>query len=519
MVYATKGSVVDLSQTTEPPLEPAVALESDEQLFAAMPVACLVTNGSGLVRAANAAAQALLGEPVSSLSGRPLLFYVAEQDRKRIVDLLERRSPPERAAFDVDVLPHGCEPRVPCSVRAAPVGDDARLGTRWVLFERRPESPRDQEDDLSHRKDQFLAILGHELRNPLASIQAGVELLSTPSGDHAREQALRIVRTQIRRMVRIIDDLLAASFDAQRRIRLHKGPVDVTSLVEVAASSVRDRIDQRGQHLSIELPSAALVVHADETRLAQVLSNLLDNASKYTPDGGVLGIVVEADDDACTLRVWDEGIGIAPSEAERVGMMFVQGRRVPERAPSGLGIGLSIAKMLVELHDGTLEIVPLGQGVPRGTEVIVRLPIGRPVAAAPPPREPTDHGRSRRVLVVEDNTPLAELFAELLESRGHVVVAVEDGWQALEAVDSFAPELVLVDIGLPGMSGYEVAARLRERVNEATMIVAVSGYSPDDAATGTFDAYVLKPISPTELASLLESLPDPDEPPAQPGGA
>lgn len=247
-----------------------------------------------------------------------------------------------------------------------------------------------------------------------------------------------------------------------------------------------------------------MALEVDEARLVQVVSNLLDNASKYTPDDGRLGIKVDIEGDSCVLRVWDEGIGIPEDLKACVFEMFVQGERMPSRAPGGLGIGLALARRLVELHGGTLELSSPTQGGTTGTEAIIRLPCVGTTARERSAPHPVVSTSPRRILLVEDNLELATMLSELLEVHGHDTRVAQDGGHALEIVEAFVPELVLIDIGLPGKDGYAVARELRERLGSRHKLVAASGYPPDHGRIDLFDEYLLKPVYPHQLASLLE---------------
>lgn len=351
-----------------------------------------------------------------------------------------------------------------------------------------------------------VATVGHELRNPLSVIATGLEVLRCQSSTAAvltGDRTIRIVRDQVRHMTRLLDDLLRASREAAMELALSLVPVPISGLVEQAVLAVEDRVRSRGQALAVQLPEHELRVRVDAQRLQQVLVNLLDNASKYTGDGGRLGLVAEAEPQACVLRVWDEGIGIAGEEVERIRAMFTQGDGLPGRERSGMGIGLSLAGRIVDLHGGTLEIVSRDQGRPLGTEIVVRLrremaPSTRRPATAPHAMART----TQRILVVDGNLEHATLVARLLEARGHEVRTAEHGPEALELVASARPHVVLVDVELPTMDGQELARKIRE-VLPSARIHGVSGFAPSPERAAGFDGYALKPLGSAALDELL----------------
>lgn len=357
----------------------------------------------------------------------------------------------------------------------------------------------------ARRKDAVAATVGHELRNPLSVIATGLEVLRTQPSTApllAGDRTLRIVRDQVRHMMRLLDDLLQTRREAAIEL-LSLVPVAVGGLVEQAVLAVEERVRSRGQVLTVELPAEEVRVRVDRERVGQVLVNLLDNASKYTADGGRLGLVVHADPRICVLRVWDEGIGIAGIEVERIQAMFTQGRGLPGRESSGMGIGLGLAGRIVELHGGKLEVVSRDQGRPLGTEVVVRLRRELAPSVRRPPTAPQRVARTaQRILVVDGNGEHAALVAQLLAARGHATRTAERGLQALELSASFLPQVVIVDAELPTMHGSELARRIRELL-PSTRIVGVSGFPPDAERTAGFDGYAMKPVGPATLDELL----------------
>jgi PAS domain S-box-containing protein len=368
-----------------------------------------------------------------------------------------------------------------------------------------------QEQD--RRKDEFLAMLAHELRNPLAPVRNALHVLKQPGVEPAvRERVREMMERQVSHMARLLDDLLDVSRISRGRIELRKEIVEVGPLVARTVEAVRPLIDERRHHLSVSLPPEPLRVEGDPTRLEQILTNLLNNAAKYTDPGGHLGVSASREGAEVVLRVRDDGIGIAPDVLPRVFDLFVQAERRINRSQGGVGIGLTLVRRLVELHGGRIEALSPGPG--RGSEFVVRLPAatepagGREVAtpsgnAAAPGSSPP-----RRVLVVDDNRDAADSLAVLLRLMGQDVCVAYDGPSALAQAQEFRPALVLLDIGMPGMDGYEVARRLRQQPELGNVVVAaLTGWGQEGdrrrSAEAGFDRHLVKPVDPAALEALL----------------
>ena len=369
--------------------------------------------------------------------------------------------------------------------------------------------------EADRRKDEFLAMLSHELRNPLAPILHAVDLLRHDDPRLA-VKARDIIGRQSEHLTRLVDDLLDVSRITRGTVRLNRRAVALKDVVEAAIDTWRHLIAQRRQVLSVEMPAQPLLVEADPTRLAQVVANLLHNAAKFTPEGGRIAVTAAEEDGRIALTVRDDGAGIAPAYLERIFELFAQGPPSLDRPQGGLGLGLTLARRLAELHGGTVEAASGGVG--HGSEFTVRLPIAPASAesgiapqevAAPDGRGARDTGPGRRVLVVDDNADAREALRYLLEEDGHDVRSAGDGPSALEEARSFQPDVVLLDIGLPGMDGYEVARALRAHPGgERALIVAVSGYGQaEDRARSRaagFDQHLLKPVPPDRLLEIVK---------------
>jgi PAS domain S-box-containing protein len=365
----------------------------------------------------------------------------------------------------------------------------------------------------ARQKDEFLAVLAHELRNPLAPIRTALQLVAVAGDDAARRnRACTVMDRQLRHMVRLVDDLLDVSRITRGRIELQKQPAELAAILQNAIETSRPTIEGNGHELTVTFPRDPVVVHADPTRLAQVFSNLLNNAAKYTPRGGHIVVAAESTDGGVAVRVQDSGIGIPEEMLDHVFDMFVQVDRSFERSSGGLGIGLTLVKRLVEMHGGTVEARSEGPGA--GTEFVVRLPT---VACDAKHETERAHGRlpipaaSRRVLVADDNEDAAECLADALRLMGHDVLTVRDGLSAVEAVDTRRPDLVFLDLGMPRMDGYEAARRIRALRGNQVTIVAVTGWGQSEdqrrSQEAGFDRHLIKPIDISDVATLIEALP------------
>jgi len=365
------------------------------------------------------------------------------------------------------------------------------------------------------QKDEFLATLAHELRNPLGPIRNAVELLRQLGNDapQQQEQARHTIIRQTNHLVRLVDDLLDVSRINQGKITLRREPADLAAFVNTALETAQPIMEARQHTLSVSMPAETVTLYGDSVRLAQIVGNLLHNAAKFTPVGGRIALSAALDADTLAIRVADNGIGIAPASVDRIFELFAQAQHVPDRVQDGLGIGLSLVRKLVELHDGTVTVSSEGEG--RGSTFEVRLPVMEvtpPAQAAQDAPAETGAGDGYRILVVDDSADSAAMLCALLEINGHTVQISNTGSEAIETAARFHPDIVFLDIGLPDMTGYEVAARMRSLPGaDSITLVALTGYGQEkdkqDAKAAGFDQHLVKPINFDALIALTSGAP------------
>lgn len=374
------------------------------------------------------------------------------------------------------------------------------------------ENARAQEAlrEASRRKDEFLAMLAHELRNPLAPIRVAADLLGRRQLDEAAlQKTSAIIARQVRHMTGLVDDLLDVSRVTRGQVTLDRGPLDMKAVVANAVEQARPLVEAKRHHLAIELPPVPARVDGDAKRLVQVVSNLLNNAAKYTSAGGQIRVSLEVDADQVRVHVKDNGIGIAPELQTQVFELFAQAERTPDRSQGGLGLGLALVKSLVELHHGTVTV--LSEGADAGSCFTVCLPLLRDVDA--PADEAAPAAAATRlpgleVLVVDDNRDAAEMLQLLLHGAGHRVRVVHEAASALQAAALQPPQVGFIDIGLPGMDGFELVRRLRAQPATASALyVALTGYGQaadrSRALEAGFDEHLVKPAAPERLLEVL----------------
>jgi signal transduction histidine kinase/ActR/RegA family two-component response regulator len=361
------------------------------------------------------------------------------------------------------------------------------------------------------RKDEFLATLAHELRNPLAPVRTGMELLLRAPDGAASQRTLAVMERQITHMVRLIDDLLDVSRITRGKLVLKRERVNLATIIATAIEASRPLIERNQHTLRVDVKDPSIGFYADVTRLGQVISNLLNNSSNYTPPGGLIELSVAREGEYAVISVRDNGSGIPREHLERVFEMFSQVNRTLDRSQGGLGIGLALVRSLVEMHGGTVSAESAGPGL--GSTFSVRLPLidgtlTAPVANADPTPDAQPEKLETRVLVVDDNEDAAELLALMLERSGYVTTAVHDGAAALTAVEAWRPHVVVLDIGLPGMSGYDVARLLRQREQtDKLTLIALTGWGShgdkQKALEAGFDVHLTKPVAAGALQDAI----------------
>jgi PAS domain S-box-containing protein len=365
--------------------------------------------------------------------------------------------------------------------------------------------------DADRRKDEFLAMLAHELRNPLAPIRSGLDLMGMEGVDAATAGWARtMMQQQVQHLVRLVDDLLDVSRIMRGKVQIRKERTTLAEVLQRGIETARPSVDAQEHQLSVELPPEPIWLEADPVRLAQVVANLVNNAAKYHDKPGHIWISAQAGAGTATLRVCDDGIGIEKELLPRVFDLFTQADRSVARSQGGLGIGLTLVRSLVELHGGSIEARSGGLG--QGSEFLVRLPVAAPPAPQPAApagaAAPAKPERRRRILVVDDNVAAARILSEIAGRWHHEVQVAYTGEAALELAQTYRPDVFLLDIGLPGLSGYEVAQRLRRQPAFAgALLVAVTGYGQEEdrrrSREAGFNHHLVKPISPEALHSLL----------------
>jgi PAS domain S-box-containing protein len=404
------------------------------------------------------------------------------------------------------VLDHGVPQFSPCGDFLGYIGSCIDITERKQTEEALKEADR--------RKDEFLAMLAHELRNPLAPILNAAHAIKLVGlADVNQQWACDVIERQTQHLTRLVDDLLDVSRITQGKVTLAREQLELSTIIHRAIETSRPLIEARRHHLTIALPPGPVRLEGDQTRLVQVVGNLLNNAAKYTDEGGHIRLEAAQEDGAAVIRVRDDGMGMPAELLPHVFDLFTQADRSLDRSQGGLGIGLTLVRRLVEMHGGKVEA--RSQGAGRGSEFVVRLLALAPANA--PDAELSSDGLARpvthalRVLIVEDNIDSAEMMAFVLKLSGHEVQMAHNGPEALHAARAFEPHVVLCDIGLPGMNGYEVAARLREQpASRRALLIALTGYGEEEARLRAkeagFDYHLVKPVKPDALDALLASL-------------
>jgi signal transduction histidine kinase len=404
--------------------------------------------------------------------------------------------------------------RIPISYNAAPVRDDRGQTTGAVVVFHDQSEQRRAEQALrsaDQRKDEFLATLAHELRNPLAPICMGLELLQMPPHDidEARELYAMMSR-QSQHMVRLIDDLMDVSRITRGKLELRRAAVQLADVIQNAVEATRRLVDEARLQLSVQLPGYPVFLYADAHRLTQVFSNLLNNAAKFTPPGGSIAVSADAVAGDLMVTIADTGVGIPEDKQESVFEMFSQVKTAGETMPAGLGLGLTLVRRLVEMHGGTVNVESAGHD--QGSKFTVRLPI---MQSPPPARSNSTDGRlerlrapGRRILVVDDNPDALDSLSRILQVMGNDTLSARDGLEALQSAREFRPEVILMDLGMPNLDGYDAARRIRQEPwGRDVLMIATTGWAQDDdrrrSNEAGFDHHLVKPVDLTQLQSLI----------------
>jgi PAS domain S-box-containing protein len=474
-----------------------------------------------IVRTWNAAAERLFGYTAEQAVGRHISFLIPADRANEEDQIIARLRAGERVEhFDtVRVRRDGRQVQVSLTISPIRDGTGRVIGAskiaRNITERKRLEADlRQYAADLSEadrRKNEFLAMLAHELRNPLAPIRNAVHALRiTGARDQEMAHAVEMIERQVAQIVRLVDDLLDVSRITRGKIELRKQRVELASLVYHAVDAARSLVDCMGHNLTVKIPPEPIYLSADAARLAQIIGNLLNNACKFTSKGGHIALVVERDGNVAVIRVRDSGIGIAADQLAKIFDMFMQIDTTLERATSGLGIGLTLVKKLVEMHGGTVSAHSDGLG--QGSEFVIRLPI---LADEPAPVKPSVNvpapKNSRRILIVDDNRDAAQSLAMLLNLTGNQTHTAFDGLEAVQVAESANPDVMLLDIGLPKLNGYEVCRRIRSHAwGQQMVIIALTGWGQEEdrkrSTDAGFDGHMVKPVAYDDLMKLLAKL-------------
>ena len=370
--------------------------------------------------------------------------------------------------------------------------------------------------DADRKKDEFLALLAHELRNPLAPLRNAVELMRQQACDPQLSWAREVAERQVSYLTRLVDDLLDVSRITRGQITLNRQPLELAILIERAVEMAEPLMQQRRQKIRVTIPDRSLRINGDQVRLVQAFGNVLGNAVKYADPGGHIEVSAHRRETFAVVSVRDDGVGIPADQMPRIFDLFTRVEHGPDRSHSGLGIGLALVRRLVEMHGGT--VAAHSEGAGRGSEFVIRLPLTRETALSedqPPAGHPVTAAPAipRRILIADDNVDALDSTARLLEHSGHEVFSATDGAQALQAAERHLPEIVLLDIGMPVLDGYEVARRIRAAPwGRGLTLVAITGWGQETdrrrSREAGFDSHLVKPVDPGQLAALLARLPE-----------
>ncbi len=482
--------------------------------------AIITIDEHGTITTFNPAAEKIFGYPASEIVGQSVNLLMPEPDRSRHDDYVAHYV----RTGEAKIIGRGREVAgrrkdgsvFPLDLAVTEFRIDskrfftgiARDITERKRMEQQLKQRLEQLADADRQKNDFLAMLAHELRNPLAPLRSALHLMKPGASPQLMEQAKSIMERQLESLVRLVDDLLDLSRIIRNKIELRRERVELESAVTRAVETAQPVIDAHGHRLLLSMAEEPIPVQGDLIRLSQVVANLLTNAAKYSDKPGRIWLGVSEEGGAALIKVRDEGIGIEPALLPRIFDLFVQADNSLARSRGGMGMGLTLVKRLVEMHGGTVSARSEGPG--KGSEFVVRLPTARAAETAvrTPSAETAQPQGARRVLVVDDNVDAAESMALILKMSGYETQCAYDGPSAIDAAQYYHPDVVVLDIGLPGMTGYEVAQKLRAQPQfRDTPIIAVTGYGQEEDRSRSrqagFDHHLTKPVSPEVLQSFL----------------
>jgi PAS domain S-box-containing protein len=470
---------------------------------------------NGIVQTWNKAAQRMFGYRPEEIVGKSITMIIPPERLHEEVEILAdlRAGRPHQRIETVRVTKDGR--RIHVSVSVSPLKDkEGRvIGASKILHDVTDiVLSRKAIHEESRRKDEFLAILSHELRNPLAPIRMAVAILNKIGPRDSELQKFRdVIDRQTMQMTRLLDDLLDISRISSGKISLRKDRINIGNAISSAVESIRPLMDARGHELIIDVPDAPIYVDGDSARLSQVFTNLLNNAAKYSNRGDRITLSLQLVNGDAVIRVLDHGIGLTSEQMSRIFEMFAQVGDSLERREGGLGVGLALARTLVELHGGQIEVRSPGLG--QGSEFTVRLPAvsQQPATTTTVDTSTTPPQPLRRILVADDNIDSAETLASLLRSAGHEVRTAHEGASAVDTWNTFRPDLAILDIGMPNLNGYEVARQIRSREDGVhTVLIAITGWGQEKdkrrARDAGFDHHLTKPVDPPAITKILAQL-------------
>jgi signal transduction histidine kinase len=450
----------------------------------------------------------LLDVRLPDVNGRELASRIKKTPATAQIVVLQTSASHVDTKHRVASLDAGADGYISAPIEPEELVAHVRALLRMRKAEHERQKALDALREADRRKDEFLAMLAHELRNPLAPIRNAVEILRLSDDREVRERARELVGRQVQHLARLVDDLLEVSRITQRKVMLKRAPVKLASVVDSAVETARPGFDDAGHTLEVKQPAGDIWLDVDAVRISQVISNLLNNACKFTPRAGRIVLEARRSGEELEVNVTDNGVGIAPEILPSVFDLFAQADRSLDRSQGGLGIGLSLVKGLVHMHGGS--VAATSQGLGKGSTFTFRLPLGEVQPQPTAPKAAIPLATRQRVLVVEDNVDSAETLQMLLTHLGHEVAVVNDGRAAVDAALAFRPSVILLDIGLPGVDGFHLARKLRSLPETSgARLIAVSGYGQDrdremSQAAG-FDLHLVKPVDPQRLTAAIDA--------------